>query len=88
MKVLYGENGTRFLGDRNCNNQVVNACACVNVPNGVASFALYSVSALYCVSALSLALPSLCQTTVSTDSVWLGGGGGGEGGGFESCWRS
>jgi hypothetical protein len=57
MKVLYGETEVPFfLGNRNCNNQVVNACAGVNVPNGVVSFALYSVSALYCVSAASLAL--------------------------------
>ncbi len=69
-----------FFGDRNCNNQVVNA------PISVVSFALYSVSALYCViSASSLALP----LPVSNYSIYrqcvVGGGGGG--GGDESCWR-
>ncbi len=34
-------------------------------------------------SGSTLPPPSLCQSTVYTDSVWLGGGGG-----VESCWRS
>ncbi len=52
--------------------------------NFLPSFVYCCPSHLLSGSTLPPSPPSLCQSTVHTDSVWLGAGGRG---GIESCWR-